>query len=142
MSEMRDEPLTTLLRLRRLALDDARLALAACVAAESDAALALRAIQESIHRETALAGRLDAGDAAVEAFSAWLRRCRGAHEAAAERLDGAEERTHEARVVLAASRAAVEAIEEEIARRDRERQRLDQRMEQRSLDEIRRDRRN
>lgn len=133
---MRDEPLLTLLRLRRSALDEARLTLASCVATETEAAAAIRAIDDAIQRETECASRLDAGDATVEAFARWLRRVRTDRERAATALYQAEERTHEARAVLTVSRGAVEAVEAEITRREAEKQREEDRKEQRSLDEM------
>jgi len=132
---MRDEPLRTLLRVRRLALDEARLTLASCVATETAAAAAIRDIEDEIRRETERASSLDTGDAVVEAFALWLRRVRDQQTRTAAALREAEERTHEARAVLTACRAAVEAVETEIARRDEVRRQEAARVEQRSVDE-------
>ena len=109
---MTHDPLESLLRLRRLAVDEARHGLADCLRVESEAARSVAAIEASIEHETAVATDLASGDAEVEAFAAWLRRIRpkqhGAHAAEAE----AEASTVQARAVLAAARAAVRAAEE------------------------------
>ncbi len=133
---MRDEPLRTLLRLRRLALDEARLTLATSLAAETEAADLCRSIEEAIRRETDVASRVDAGDATVEAFALWLRQTLTEQAAASVALTDAEGRTHEARIVLTVARSAVEAVETEIERREGVRRQEGERREQRSLDEI------
>ncbi len=133
---MRDEPLLTLRRLRRLALDEARLTLADCVAEETRAAAAIRAIDEDIRRETECASSLEPDDAMVEAFAVWLRRVRAEQQGAEVALRDAEGRTHEARAVLTIARSAVEAVETELTRRDEAKLKESQRIEQRSLDEI------
>ncbi len=133
---MRDEPLRTLLRLRRLALDEARLTLAACLEHETEAAARLRQIERSIQEETGRASSLDGGDATVETFALWLRRVRAEQEAAEHALLEAETRTTEARVVLGASRQAVEAVEAELERREVVGRLEETRREQRILDEI------
>ena len=138
---MRDEPLRTLLRLRRLALDEARLTLATSLAAETEAADLCRSIEEAIRRETDVASRVDAGGvlggpATVEAFALWLRQTLTEQAAASVALTEAEGRTHEARIVLTVARSAVEAVETEIERREGVRRQEGERREQRSLDEI------
>lgn len=133
---MRDEPLLTLRRLRRLALDEARLTLADCVTEETRAAAAIRTIEDAIRRETECASSVEADDTMVEAFAAWLRRIRVEQQAAEMALREAEGRTHEARAVLTIARGAVEAVEKELVRRNEVRLKEAQRLEQRSLDEI------
>ncbi len=133
---MRDEPLLTLRRLRRLALDEARLTLAECVTEETRAAAAIRTIEDDIRRETDCASNVDADDAMVEAFAVWLRHVRAEQRGAEAALRDAEARTHEARAVLTIARGAVEAVETELTRRDDARRKETQRVEQRSLDEI------
>lgn len=133
---MRDEPLLTLRRLRRLALDEARLTLADCVTEETRAAAAVRTIGDDIRRETECASSVEADDTMVEAFAAWLRRIRVEQQAAEMALREAEGRTHEARAVLTIARGAVEAVEKELVRRNEVRLKEAQRLEQRSLDEI------
>ena len=79
---MTHDPLEALLRLRRMAADEARRGLAECLRVESEAAAAVAAIEASIERETEVATSLAAGDAEVEAFAAWLRRIRPKQHAA------------------------------------------------------------
>jgi flagellar export protein FliJ len=106
------DPLESLLRLRRLAVDEARRGLADCLRVESQAAQSVAAIEAAIAHETDVATDLASGDAEVEAFAAWLRRIRpkqlAAHAAEAE----AAAATTQGRAVLAAARAAVRAVEE------------------------------
>ena len=73
---MTHDPLESLLRLRRLAVDEARRGLADCLRVESLAAHAVAAIESAIDHETDVATDLASGDAVVEAFAAWLRRIR------------------------------------------------------------------
>jgi len=108
---MTHDPLEALLRLRRLAVDDARRGLGDCLRAESEASAAVSSIEDAIVRETEAATDLAKGDAEVEAFAAWLRRIRPTQHAAHEALDAAERETAEARVVLGAAQAAVRAVE-------------------------------
>src|SRR4029077_3754057 len=109
---MTHDPLEALLRLRRLAVDEARRGLGDCLRAESEASAAVSSIEDAIARETEAATDLAKGDAEVEAFAAWLRRIRPKQPAAHEALDAAEREATEARVVLGAAQAAVRAVEE------------------------------
>lgn len=133
---MRDEPLRTLLRLRRLTLDEARLTLAACLEQEGTEAGRVRRIERSIQEETDRASSLDGNDVTVETFARWLRRVRAEQEGAELAWREAETRTAEARVVLGASRQAVEAVETELERREAQERQEGTRREQRMLDEI------
>ena len=109
---MTRDPLEALLRLRRMAADEARRGLAECLRVESEAAAAVAAIKAAIERETEVATSLAAGDAEVEAFGAWLRRIRPKQRAALAAEDEAETATVRARTLLGAARAAVRAAEE------------------------------
>ncbi len=133
---MRHEPLRTLLRLRRLTLDEAKLSLAACLERESVASDRVRAIETSIRHETDRASEPDGSDAAVETFATWLRHARDQLRAAEAELDAAETQSHEARVVLGASRQAVEVLETTIDRHDAEVAAKALRREQHVLDEV------
>lgn len=133
---MREQPLRTLLRLRRIAMDEGRLMLAKCLDREAAAAAAVRAIERSIQTETDLASGLEGSDATVETFALWLRRTRETLATATAALQEAEACTHEARVVLSASRQAVEAVEAELERLEEEERLAAHRREQRTLDEI------
>jgi hypothetical protein len=104
--------LRTLLRIRRLDLDAAQQALASCVAAEHEAVGQERAAEAAIQREFDAAAAIDAPDAAVEAFAAWLPRGRAAVARAAEAHRHAAAATTQARASLALARAAVESTEQ------------------------------
>ena len=133
---MSQDPLEALLRLRRMAVDESRRGLAACLRGESEAAAAVAAIEAAIERETEAATNLAAGDAEVEAFGAWLRRIRPKQEAAEAAEAEAETATARARMLLGAARAAVRAAEEMLAKRAAEAQAAAERKAQGDIDEI------
>ena len=132
---MTQDPLESLLRLRRLAVDEARRGLADCLRAECQAAEALAALEAAIERETDVAADLSAGDAEVEAFAAWLRRMRPKQQAAHAAEAQAEAATAQGRAILAAARAAVSAVEDMLAEHTAERKAEAQRQAQREIDE-------
>ncbi|HET7881015.1 MAG TPA: hypothetical protein VFL55_09025 [Acetobacteraceae bacterium] len=109
---MTADPLESLLRMRRVAVDDARRGLADCLSAESAAAAEVTAIEAAIEQETEVATCLTAGDLEVEAFAAWLRNMRPRQAAARNSEQEAESATTAARAVLAAAQAAVRVVEE------------------------------
>jgi flagellar export protein FliJ len=133
---MTRDPLESLMRLRRLAVDQARRGLADCLRIEEETMHAVAIIEAAIERETEAASDLAADDADVEAFAAWLRRIRPKQHAAHLAEDEAEAETAQARVVLAAARTAVEAAEEMLAKHDAARQAEAERQEQHALDEV------
>jgi hypothetical protein len=114
---MSNDPLDVLLRMRRLAVDQARQALADCVGAETVAGDRCAAIAAAIARELTDASKVTADDRAVEDFAVWLRQTLPDQTAAEAALLAAETRTEEARLVLAASRAGVRAIETMLERK-------------------------
>ncbi len=114
---MSHDPLEALLRLRRMAADEARRGLAECLRAEGEAAGAVATIEAAIARETEAATSLAAGDAEVEAFAGWLRRIRPKQRAALAAAEVAETATTQARGVLGAARAGVEAVEKTLEKR-------------------------
>ena len=97
---MTHDPLDALLKVRRMAADEARRGLAECLRAESEAIAAIVEFEASIGRETEAATSLAADDAEVEAFAAWLRRIRpqqrAAHAAAEEARGGGDAGAHAA----------------------------------------------
>ena len=129
------DPMHTLLRVRRLTLDQARRGLTDCLATETVANERLRGIETRIAEETDVASRVDGDDAAVEAFAAWLRRMRQEREAAIHALLLTEAATLEARAVLAAAHGAVGAVEQLIEQQEAVRRAHAERTEQRALDE-------
>ncbi len=133
---MTRDPLEALLRLRRLAADEARSALADCLHNEDVAVQAIAAIEAAIERETTAATSLAAGDADVEAFAAWLRRMRPKQHAAHLAEDQAEAETARARIMLATARTAVQAAEDMLEEHAAARRAVAERRAQNELDEV------
>ena len=130
------DPMPIVARLRNLAVDEARRALADCVTMEASAEAALRLMDTVIAAETDAAGDLSGDDQSVEDFAAWLRRIGVERRAAAAALESAEVRSTEARAALSASRSAARAMEELLLRRDANRRAIAERREQAVLDEV------
>jgi flagellar biosynthesis chaperone FliJ len=130
------DPLNTLLRLRRLAVDEARQALADCLRTEAERAAEMRALDDAVDRETVAACDLAADDKAVEAFAVWLKRTRAERAAAAEALLRAEARTQEARAVLSVGERAKRVVVELQATREVERLAEDLKRDQIRIDEV------
>ena len=128
--------LQPLLRLRRLAQDQAKRGLAESLRVECEAEAAVVAIQKDIARETEAATDLAGDDANVEAYGNWLRSVRPKQRAAEAAEVAAEAETAEARAVLAMSRAAVRAVEEILARHAEGENRNAERRAQHALDEV------
>ena len=133
---MKNDPLATVARLRRLARDEASQGLSRALATEAAAdARAVDATQQ-IADETAAASSLMGDDAMVEAFAAWLpgaRQHATTTRAACERA-GAE--VSRMRAILAVSRAAVEAVETLLSQRADALAKDHARREQAELDEV------
>ena len=129
------DPLATVLRLRRVTVDDAKRSLAAVLRAEEAARMRAEAAESSIDDEAALASDLAGGDEAVEAFAAWLPV--GRSKAAAARAEHEQLRSEVAmaRAGLTAARAAAEAADALVERRAMQHAVATSRREQASLDE-------
>ena len=132
---MTHDPLDALLKVRRMAADEARRGLAECLRAESEAIAAIVEIEASIGRETEAATSLAADDAEVEAFAAWLRRIRPQQRAAHAAAEEAEAAATQARMLLGAARAAIRAAEEMLAKHAAEARAAAQRKGQAEIDE-------
>ena len=144
------DKLRVLLTVRERTVDEARQALAACVAAETAAMDAIRAVDATIHRERAAADRFNAaqplGSKQIntqlgrEMFAAWSVRARALRQAAVMRLAEAEVRTGEARAVLGAARTAVRVAERLVADREEARRAAAEALDMHALDDIGRER--
>jgi flagellar export protein FliJ len=128
--------LDSVLRLRQMALDEAKRELAECVQAVTEASDRTKAAASAIHRERAAAEALEAPDTAVEAFAAWLPRGLRAVDAAREAEARGEAALTQARVRVANARSAVEAIETVLREREEARQAELRRAEQAEMDEV------
>jgi flagellar export protein FliJ len=129
------DPLEPLRRMRRMAVDQARMDLADSLRAEEHAAAGLSGIEDEIRRETEIACGLDGSDAVVEQFARWLRGARGRETDATLARDAAEQATAHARRVLGAARAAERAVEVMQERQAAERDAAAGKAEQAVLDE-------
>jgi flagellar export protein FliJ len=112
---MKRDPLAAVLRLRRLAMDEASRDFAECLRGEAQAEQAVMAVEAAIERETEIASSLEASDAVVEAFGAWLKRARKDLRGAQAVREQSESETARARAALAVARAALKATEHLIA---------------------------
>ncbi len=130
------EPLAAILRVRRLALDQATRELAECLRVETATGRAVAAVEQAIAQEQKAASSLAGDDLVVEMFGAWLKRARQDLRAAVDARERAEAETARARAVVAAARAAVAAIESELARKAAEQDAAAARREQQVLDEV------
>ena len=138
---MRDEALQALLRVRRLASDEARRTLGEALARETQAQDAADAVDREIARETDLACSLDADDAVVEAFGAWLSGARVRAEATRKTAERAAAETARARAGLKLARSGLEAAEALAAEHRAAKREADAQREQHDLDDLTRRRR-
>ncbi len=105
---MRDA-LETVLRIRRVTLDDAKRALAATLRAEEAAQIEASKQEAAIAIEADIASDLGGDDSFVEAFAAWLPGGRARAAAARAAHEQAQSEVAKARAALTAARAAAEA---------------------------------
>lgn len=132
---MNREPLLAVVRLRRMALDDASREFAESLRREAEAQQAAAAVEAAIAREAEAATSLAADDATVEAFGIWLKRARQDLRLAQAARDDAEIETTRVRAVLQAARAAVKAAEQMLAEKQAAQQATLARRQQAELDE-------
>jgi flagellar export protein FliJ len=133
---MKRDPLPTVLRVRRLAMEDATRDLAECLRGEAEAQHAVAAVEAAIHRETEAASSLSADDSVVEAFGMWLKRARKDLHNTQARREHCESETARARAALAVARAAVRATEHLIEKQAAVADAEAARKEQAALDEV------
>ena len=123
------DPLDTVLRIRRVTVDDARRELAALLRAEELAQVKAETAEALIRQEGDAASDLSAGDDAVEAYAAWLPVGRANAVAARAAHEQIRCEIAMARAALTVARGAAESAQ----------QLLDTRATQRKLDANRRD---
>ncbi len=129
------DPLETVLRIRRVTVDDAKRNLAALLRAASAAQAKADAADALILAEGELAANTD-GDHAVEAFAAWLPVGRAAATAARAAHEQVQSDMAKARAAVTVARAAAEAAESLLARRAAERAVAERRRTQAAMDEV------
>jgi flagellar export protein FliJ len=132
---MARDPLQAVLKLRELAVEEARRHVAHCLETETAAGQEVTEVGHAIACETAAAADIAAGDAEVEAFAAWLPQARRRARAAEAKHEAASMETARARAALAASRAGVEAVQKLMEKRRAEHEAELQRKAQAVLDE-------
>jgi flagellar FliJ protein len=130
------DPLDTIMRLRRVTVDDAKRELGVSLRAEEEAEAKAKAAEALIGEEAHAAADLSAGDAAVEAFAAWLPV--GLSNAAAAQVEYEERRAKVAltRAALSMARAAADVVQNMLDRRAAERAVATSRREQAKLDDM------
>jgi hypothetical protein len=127
---MRRDPLSVLLRVRRLAVDDARAALAAALRHEGTAA----SLTETAVRM--LAQEAEAGRDNLAAFTAWLPHGQEAARNARAGLAAAQRATDQARAALGTAQGAAHVVERVLEQRHLTRQEEAERRSQAALDEV------
>ena len=126
-----------LVRLRRAAVDEMRLALADCLAIESRHAAAMAALDAQVEEQRIAAAALSSGDAAVDAFAGWLMRLRSVLDQARADWDRSIEETHLARAALSAAQSALDTAESFHEEQRRSRRAADERAaEQQTGDDV------
>lgn len=109
---MARDSLATLIKIRRVACDEAVKQLAAALAAEETAAQAVHEGERTLAKEAATAKAIDGTDAMVEAFGAWLPVARRKLEAARATLTALQAETVRARAELTICKTALETVEQ------------------------------
>lgn len=111
------DPLGILLTVRQRTVDQSRQALATCLKVETAAMEAIRAIDNAIGQELAVADRFPEQHRGTDVVAAWLGRVRGERTQAVAKLAAAEIQTAAARAVVLAARSAAQAVQRTIAER-------------------------
>ncbi len=130
------DPLDFLLRVRIAAKDEAKRAFAAGLAEEARARQLLDAAEARIMHERDIATSITNGDAAVEAYVAWLPTGRGQVKAAQDVYDRAVATVTLARAALSVTHAAAEAAATFLEHRAEAADAVAARQSQAALDEI------
>jgi hypothetical protein len=133
---MARDPLESVLRIRRMTVDDARRALTQSLQDEEAARRRAEAAETLIYREGEIAADLSVGDGAVEAYAAWLPTGRALAQAARTAHEQSCSDVAIARAALTIARAASEAAANLLARRMAEQNTLLERRSQNILDEV------
>ncbi len=111
------DPLSIVLRIRRVTVDEARRQVAAALMAQDIAEAVAEAADAAIGAEGEIAADLMADDSAVEAYAAWLPRGRARAEAARLACERAGSEVATARAALTVARAAAESADKLLERR-------------------------
>lgn len=133
---MARDPLRILLSVRRRSVEQARYALGACLADEAAAAGKIIALDHAAARDCATAGAWPDSFQFREMAAMRLAATHAERQAIGAELMAAEDRSTQARGVVATERAAAEAVEQLIQQRDAAVLAETNRRDQHTLDDI------
>ena len=108
---MTRDPLVTLIKVRKLACDEAQRKLVEALALEDRAEQMSQRVERTIAQETQAATDVNGSDAMVEAFAAWLPGARQQLASARQLLLDRQAETMRSRAELTACRTALETVE-------------------------------
>jgi flagellar FliJ protein len=128
--------LDALLRMRRLAVDEAARALGAAIQEAERARQLMARLTDALTHECAVTRALAAEDPAFIPFAAWRARAQQEITQAAARLATTDEAVVAAQDALGAARGAARALETAIERRQAEEEAAALRAAQHTLDEV------
>jgi flagellar biosynthesis chaperone FliJ len=129
-------PLLILQSIRQRAIEQARLALAACLKVEAEALGRIDLLEESVKRDRAAASCMGDGQEFLQVFANRLDAVQVQRRAARAALAAAQDRVSAARVVVATARTRAEAVEQLIAEQMTARRSAADRNAQHALDDI------
>jgi len=132
---MARDPLITLIKVRRLASDEAQRQLVNALNEESRAERIVQETERVIAQEMETASDPNSSDAVVEAFGAWLGGARRQLETARRMLLDRQAETIRVRAELTATRTALESVEALQEQRRQEAQRAQDQRLQRELED-------
>lgn len=132
---MTRDPLITLIKVRRLASDEAQRQLVNALNEESRAERIVQETERVMAQEMETASDPNSSDAVVEAFGAWLGGARRQLETARRMLLDRQAETIRVRAELTATRTALESVEALQEQRRQEAQRAQDQRLQRELED-------
>ncbi len=132
---MTRDTLATLIKIRRLACDEALRGLVAAVEAEDRALRASNEIERAMAQEIEMASDPASPDEVVEAYGHWLQQARRQLEAAQSHFQRLQVETSRKRAELTACRTALESVETLQQQRRDEAARTSAQKQQRELDD-------
>ena len=109
---MEADRLAAILRLRRMAVDSAREAMAGCIAGETKAAELTHSYERLIWRQTEAASQLESTDLGTSSFAKWLPLAAQKLNAARTEYEHSVAETFAGRACLRVAQSALAAIEE------------------------------
>jgi flagellar export protein FliJ len=133
---MARDPIRMLLTVRRLAVEQARHTLAACLSVEATAADRLRAIDEAAQRDRRANQTVTEAHRFIDMFALRVQAAEADRRAAEAALAAAQGASADARAALVTARTAAESVDTLIGERAEATKTDAQRREQHALDDI------